>query len=77
MQDTLREKWRSKPYAKRESLGKNTNFYRMWGKGERDVSYPSTKAITHRNALGDLKKKNNSFHTGYRKGLKKGRQNLE
>lgn len=28
----------------------------MWGKGERDVSYTSTKAITHRNALVNLKK---------------------
>lgn len=54
---------------------KNTNFYRMWGKGERDVSYTSTKAITHRNALVNLKK--NLFHTGYRKRQKKGKQNLE
>lgn len=28
----------------------------MWEKGERDVSYTSTKAITHRNALVNLKK---------------------
>lgn len=38
----------------------------MWGKGERDVSYTSTKAITHRNALVNLKKHQ-----------KKGKQNLE
>lgn len=40
---------------------KNTNFYRMWGKGERDVSYTSTKAITHRNALVNLKKKKKTY----------------
>lgn len=45
-----------KTICQKGEYGKNINFYRMWGKGERAVSYPSTKTITHRNALVDLKK---------------------
>lgn len=63
--------------GKSEGKKNNINWYRKWGKRDRRVSYHLTKAVTHRNALVDLKKKLTWFQTGHRKEPGEGQSEIQ